>query len=307
LRPSDLLQAIIAALNGTTIEPIARSDSPGADANVTRTAWRILVVEDNPVNRTVAVSILEEEGHTVSVAKHGKEALTLLKRAGDDAYDMVFMDVQMPVMDGFEATQAIRTAEASTHDHLPIVAMTANAMKGDREKCLNAGMDDYVAKPVRIKDIRSVIARWDSACHSRRQARRQIRLDEAAMNIDLALDNLSGNRRILIAVLDEFLRNLPAALSEIKSAAESTNAAALKVAAHGLKGAASNVCAEPTRRIAERLERMGAAGDLREVGATLSELESCVDELRRFVQENAESAALRLDQPAVSPRTPAGH
>src|SRR4051794_24434907 len=106
---------------------------------------QILLVEDNPVNQKVAARLLEKHGHTVVVAWDGKEALRTL--AVRD-FDLVLMDVQMPEMDGLEATAAIRAGEQGTDRHLPIVALTAHAMKGDREKCLQAGMDGYVPKPV---------------------------------------------------------------------------------------------------------------------------------------------------------------
>jgi CheY-like chemotaxis protein len=109
---------------------------------------QILLVEDNPINQTVAVRLLEKHGHRVIVASNGKEALrTLESPTHDSVFDVVLMDVQMPEMDGFEATQAIRAREQGTGRRLPIVALTAHALTGDRERCLEAGMDGYVAKP----------------------------------------------------------------------------------------------------------------------------------------------------------------
>ncbi|MGA2436302.1 MAG: response regulator, partial [Bryobacteraceae bacterium] len=106
---------------------------------------RVLVAEDNPVNQTLAVRLLERKGHTVVVANNGREAVQALDR---ERFDIVFMDVQMPEMDGFEATAAIRQKETATGAHMPIVAMTAHAMKGDEERCLAAGMDAYISKPI---------------------------------------------------------------------------------------------------------------------------------------------------------------
>jgi CheY-like chemotaxis protein len=117
---------------------------------------RVLLVEDNPINQKVAARLLEKHGHTVVIAGNGKEALALL--AGGLGLDLVLMDVQMPEMDGLETTAAIREQEQGTDRHLPIVALTAHAMKGDRERCLAAGMDGYVTKPVQGQVLLRAIA-----------------------------------------------------------------------------------------------------------------------------------------------------
>jgi len=111
---------------------------------------RILLAEDNAVNQKLASRLLEKRGHTVAVASNGREALKVLEK---QRFDLVLMDVSMPEMDGLEATRAIRTAERTTGAHLPILAMTAHAMKGDRERCLDAGMDGYVSKPVQAQEL----------------------------------------------------------------------------------------------------------------------------------------------------------
>ncbi len=113
------------------------------------------MAEDNPINQMLAVRLLEKAGHRVAVANNGEEALAAIAR---EPFDLVLMDVQMPVMDGFEATALIRQQEKGTGRHLPIVAMTAHAMKGDRERCLEAGMDGYVAKPVQREELFDSIA-----------------------------------------------------------------------------------------------------------------------------------------------------
>src|SRR6202022_1826283 len=115
-----------------------------------RNHLQILLVEDNAVNRVLAVRLLEKRGHTVAVAGNGKEALAALEK---QAFDLVLMDVQMPEMDGFEATAALREKEKTTGIHLPIIAMTAHAMKGDRERCLAAGMDGYLSKPFQTEEL----------------------------------------------------------------------------------------------------------------------------------------------------------
>ncbi|HEX5227002.1 MAG TPA: ATP-binding protein [Bryobacteraceae bacterium] len=134
--------------------PVARPEMPGPQR------WRVLVVDDNAVNRQVAVRLLERRGHTAASAVSGREALDL---AAQSHFDVILMDVQMPDMDGYEATQAIRAAEASSGGHIPIIAMTAHAMKGDRERCLAAGMDGYVPKPI---DIATLLGAMEKVCRT---------------------------------------------------------------------------------------------------------------------------------------------
>ncbi|HUI54892.1 MAG TPA: response regulator [Bryobacteraceae bacterium] len=118
---------------------------------------RVLVAEDNPVNRRLAQLVLQREGHSVVVVANGEEAVEAARR---EAFDLILMDVQMPVMDGYEATRIIREDERLSTHRTPIVALTAHAMKGDREICLRSGMDDYLSKPIQIGDLREVLNRW---------------------------------------------------------------------------------------------------------------------------------------------------
>jgi CheY-like chemotaxis protein len=129
---------------------------PSKDGKLPSRQLRILLAEDNPVNQRLAVHMLEKMGHLVAMAQTGKEALDAL-RAGK--FDLVLMDLQMPEMDGFAATRKIRKTEQGGQDRLPVIAMTAHAMKGDHEECLAAGMDDYLAKPINSEELRQVIER----------------------------------------------------------------------------------------------------------------------------------------------------
>jgi signal transduction histidine kinase/CheY-like chemotaxis protein len=155
VRRSELRAAIVRTLIGR-IEPNPAADPRSVSESLAVSPSRILLAEDNRVNQRLAVQFLNKAGHTVVLANNGREALAALQM---QAFDVVLMDVQMPEMDGFEATRAIRISEAGKNTHIPIVAMTANAMTGDREQCLKAGMDDYISKPMRSADLLALIER----------------------------------------------------------------------------------------------------------------------------------------------------
>jgi CheY-like chemotaxis protein len=153
IKQSELLQAILLAL-GTPAKKEARL--PLVTRHVLRESrqrLRILLAEDNAVNQTLAVRLLEKWGHAVTVAGDGRAALAALEKTGFGGFDLVLMDVQMPEMDGLETTAAIRVKEKVTGGHIPIIAMTAHTMKGDRERCLAAGMDGYISKPVQAQEL----------------------------------------------------------------------------------------------------------------------------------------------------------
>jgi CheY-like chemotaxis protein len=157
VRQGELLDAILTAL-GT------RPTQEASPALVTRHSLReashhlrILLVEDNAVNQVLAARLLEKRGHSVMIAGNGKEALAVLEK---QSFDLVFMDVQMPEMDGLAATAAIRAKEKISGNHLAVIAMTAHAMVGDRERCLAAGMDDYLTKPIRLEELTGLLARY---------------------------------------------------------------------------------------------------------------------------------------------------
>jgi CheY-like chemotaxis protein len=172
VRPTRLRDALARAfghLHDRPSGPAPREPALSADASAPR--LRILVAEDNRVNQQVAMRLLEKAGHQVDVVANGREAVAALD---DIAYDLVFMDCQMPDMDGFEATRAIRAGEARTPRRIPIVALTANAMQGDRERCLAAGMDDYIAKPVTTQTLAAALERWAGSTTSHPTASRLV-------------------------------------------------------------------------------------------------------------------------------------
>jgi CheY-like chemotaxis protein len=164
VRQSHLFRCLLSVL-GATERPALESRGAGRRAEAPAPLHaRVLVVEDNVVNQKVAVRLLEKLGCRVDVAANGLEAVGLLAEL---AYDVVFMDCQMPEMDGFEATRVIRQREASSGHHVPIIAMTANAMQGDSERCLAAGMDDYLSKPVSFEALATAARKWVAASPQR--------------------------------------------------------------------------------------------------------------------------------------------
>jgi CheY-like chemotaxis protein len=154
LKPSGVLEAIRLALGAAPSRQESKSPVQGTSAAQVYSSLRILLAEDNPVNQKLAVLLLEKRKHKVVVTGNGKDALVALEK---ESFDLILMDIQMPEMDGLEATKAIRKKEMETGKRIPIIAMTAHAMKGDQERCLQAGMDGYVTKPIQIQALHEAI------------------------------------------------------------------------------------------------------------------------------------------------------
>jgi len=257
VKQSDLLDTMANVLGGAPSAPEpARASAP-------RRSLRVLLAEDNPVNQHVARRILEKRGHAVTVVNNGREALAALE-PGATAFDVVLMDVQMPELDGLAATAAIRAREQDTGGHVPIVAMTAHAMEGDRERCLAAGMDDYVTKPVEA-------ARLVEAVESAK----------GSFDPRTAVARLHGDRALLQELLEMFFTECPGMVADIRRAVATSDAEALRRAAHALKGSVANFAAPRPVDAARRLEKMGIDGDLGSAGAALDDLEQALDRFRR--------------------------
>ena len=222
---------------------------------------RILLAEDHPVNQLFAQELLKRMGHTVTLAENGKEAVDAYA-AG--TFDMVLMDIQMPLMDGYEATAAIRSLEDAGGTHTPIVAMTAHAMEGDREQCLAAGMDAYIAKPVRPQALLAVIEQLDqgppNAAHEierpatvqKRMAFRQATFDRNAL-----LEQCMGNEDLLRRMASKYLETVPSLVHDIEEAVAREDCQALRRAAHTLKGASGSICAQRMFDESWKLEMLG--------------------------------------------------
>lgn len=253
---------------------------------------RILVAEDNAVNQKIALRLLEKMGYRVDIVSTGAKAVEAL---GDVPYAAVLMDCQMPVMDGFEATTTIRHHEKHTGVHTPIIALTAHAIKGDRERCLAAGMDDYISKPITSDVLRETLAKW--VTHEAPAGPVQSRPDIAAPPLEVppfdlakALERVDGNRAILAEMAALFLEDCPRRMSEIRDAIQRQDAALLASAAHTLKGAAGNFSATLTVDVTRKLEQIGQRGDLSQASALLGELEAALAQLTPTLSSLSQTA-----------------
>ncbi len=266
VRPSDLFDAIVKVLNA--------KDTPSERARLvtvhslreSRQKLRILLAEDNPVNQAFVVRLLEKNGHSVAVAKNGREALATLEGS---PFDLILMDVQMPEMDGFETTRAIREREKTTGKRLGIIALTAHAMKGDRERCLAAGMDRYISKPVQPGELLTAIGKLIP----------DLQETTSTEEISSAIAP-SGDTRLLAEMAGLFLRDCPKLMSEIRRALDRHDAKGLERAAHTLKGSVSNFAARAAFEAARHLETLGREADLAQAEAACRRLEDEIERLK---------------------------
>jgi two-component system sensor histidine kinase/response regulator len=237
VKQSDLFNVILRTLCATGDE-IPEEEPVGAPPLCR--PLKILLAEDGRVNQLVATKLLQDRGHTVALASNGREVLKLLER---HAYDVVLMDIQMPVMNGFEATAIIRERERDTPCHLPIVAMTANAMLGDRERCLAAGMDDYISKPVRSAELFRAVEESagtlcpETASPSPMEAQAGAIFDESYFRRSIADESLMKQ------LLDIFSEDSSAFLHDAEAAVAARDSAELYRAMHSLKGMVGNYAA----------------------------------------------------------------
>jgi two-component system sensor histidine kinase/response regulator len=283
IKQSDLLNAIVTALYSTPAPIRASALSPLSALTKGPYALRILLVEDNPVNRRLTVLMLEKWGHSVDVATNGNEALAALNR---EPFALVLMDVQMPEMDGFATTKAIRQREESTHTHVPIVALTAHAMKGDRERCLAAGMDAYLSKPLQAPQLFEVITQLIPLAISPQEEVHQVGSEEekpaaTVLNEEWLLARVEGDRELLQEIVGLFFTETPEMQDSIRESIARGDGKALEQAAHSVKGAVSSFGAQVAREAAIKLESIGHSGDLTHAARAWAELESEIAHLTR--------------------------
>ena len=291
-QPSDLLDAILTAFSRpmlieSALETAAKTNAPAVEMD----RLRILLAEDNPVNQKLAITLLQKRGHTVIPTGNGKEAIAALER---ENVDLVLMDVQMPVMDGFEAIRSIRAKEQTTGAHIPIIALTAHAMKGDREKCLAVGADDYVSKPIRTSDLLAAMDRARTlkietatkAVPSPQPPPAASAGDSAPRVFDIkdALDRVEGDRDLLEEIVRIFTGECSSNMDAIRQALSAGDAHLLERLAHTIKGASANLSASAVSAAALKLEKLAAAGNLADAREWVDKLQH---EIGRLLPELA--------------------
>jgi len=286
IRKGELLGAILSVLGKSQVPealPDIQPATPGRELS-------ILLAEDNRVNQTVATRTLEKLGHSVVIANNGAEALSLL---ASRRFDLVLMDIQMPEMDGLTATQRIRERELATQTHIPIIAMTAHAMKGDRERCLEAGMDGYVSKPISMKDLQEAISGVTRSQPEPevRTVRQHDPASDRRINWDRgwALDRLGGDEELLDEVVRISLNEFPKQLEALRKGIASSDAEIVERVSHSLKGGLSYLGIGEVSQKARELEEIGRKRELQDAARVFTILEAKVSEVLALIREKGAS------------------
>jgi len=294
-RQSELLGCLSAVLAGTAAaQPVQPIVTRHAIREMRRGAVRILLAEDNITNQMVAVGILKKLGLRADAVANGAEALKALETL---PYDLVLMDVQMPEMDGLEATRAIRNPRSAVRNHrIPIIAMTAHAMQGDRERCLEAGMNDYVTKPVDPRALAEALEKWlpretattkeqtpgepeETPLVSAPEPEAPV-FDRAGM-----MTRMMDDEELARTVIEAFLDDVPKQIEALRSYLEAGEAASAERQAHTIKGASANLGGEALRAVAFEMEKAAKAGNLEQVTDRLPELENRFTRLKGEMNE----------------------
>ncbi|MEN8177796.1 MAG: response regulator [Pseudomonadota bacterium] len=265
---------------------------------------RVLVVEDNITNQAVGRGMLEKFGIQIELAGNGEEALSALEQR---PFDLVFMDCQMPVLDGYAATRRIRDPQTPVKDHaIPVIAMTANAMQGDREKCIASGMDDYIAKPVDPIKLHRALEHWlPTRCHEaatdaiseekgaslqasgtvRKKAEEDQRSTEPVFDHAAVRERLMGDDELIRTVAEAFLGDMPAQIDQLKALVAAEDLQQASAQAHKIKGAAANLGGIVLSGLAREIEQAGKAGGLETAQQQMSALEQEFVKLKSRMEE----------------------
>jgi CheY-like chemotaxis protein len=247
VRRSALLEVLAEALSEAEPSDAPAATTVAASAAVA-TRGRVLVAEDNPVNQLVIETMLRRRGFIVDIASDGLQAV---ERLDPQQHDAVFMDCQMPNLDGYEATERIRAAEPADR-HIPIVAMTAHAFAGDRERCLRAGMDDYLSKPLRGEDLEPVLERWLGSAVNGAQ-------EDGLVDRERAQSLIEIDPALILRLLETFARTTPPLLEDLRAAAERGEEKEVRRLAHKLRGSCETLGALRLSQLARELE-LGEGG-----------------------------------------------
>ena len=266
------IEFTIRLINIETPENIIRLETK----NITCFNAKVLIVEDNITNQAVAKDMLEVLNNKVDVATNGKEAVRLLKRY---KYDLVFMDCHMPLMDGYQATAEIRAFTASEYNYkIPIIAMTASTLSGDREKCLQVGMNDYITKPIELSIIQQKLQQWLPSHENIVEQKKQSKPKQVARNsaqlfdFDAINSRLSGNHELIVKVCEEFLSTLNSSIQNLTKALENQDTKTIQNIAHNIKGASATIGCTQLYKLSISLEKSLKENDFSKISLQVNEI-----------------------------------
>ena len=270
---SELLDTILSAVTPKGVEERSAEVTASGFKKPAARALNILLSEDNAVNQKLAIRVLEKAGHHVTLAQTGREAVNAWEKSGEAGYDVLLMDIQMPEMDGMEATAEIRSREKKTGKHVPILAMTAHAMRGDRERCLANGMDGYISKPIHPVDLFAEIERCVGL--QKGQSPMTENAKESGELIDRAslLERVEGDQELLTEMIQIFKEEAPMLMTAMSEALKSGDWVVLERSTHSLKGAVSNLSSKTVANVALKLEQDAQKKDLESAKKNLGEVE----------------------------------
>jgi two-component system, sensor histidine kinase and response regulator len=287
VKQADLRHAIVMTLKRSSDE----QPQPLITRHTVREAKRrlhILLAEDNVVNQKFAVRLLEKMGHIVSVAQNGKQVMTALE---EQTFHLILMDVQMPEIDGLQTTRLIRSQEQGTDYHVPIVAMTAHAMKGDKERCLDAGMDGYVSKPINAENLFDVIEKL-MADRKADERTPDTKLGGYILDEEELLAHVDGDKVLLAELFGLFQEDYPVLLGKLHDAIQQKDWQGVREAAHAIKGSVANFAANTAVETAQKLEKMEMGDQAQHVEQTASRLDKELQRLGRILESICRRPAL---------------
>jgi two-component system sensor histidine kinase/response regulator len=284
-QPSELLDSILDTMAGPeSIASQTNVPSRSQEPSMRGPTIRILLAEDNAVNRQLAVRLLEKRGHIVTTAGNGKEALEILK---NEPTDLILMDMQMPEMDGLEAIRKIRLNEKTRGGHIPIIAVTAHALKGDRERCIESGADDYISKPINPAELHGAIDRNLAAISAAGRTSANSSQESCSEVVDEKdlLRRVQGDRELLSEMVSLFREEVSMLLQELRGGIDKRDATAISRVAHTLKGALGNFGCGPAYRAAVEIEAISHRKELGDVRTAVETLETEVERLKTALEK----------------------
>ena len=286
VREQDLLNSIALSLGLISPDTTSESSSSAILLEESVAPLRILIAEDNLVNQKLAVALLKKEGHQVEVANNGRQAVLLFQQ---HEFDLILMDVQMPEVDGYEATREIRELQTQLGKRIPIIALTAHAGPADRQKCLSAGMDEYISKPIRVEELHARIEKMTGRPSTTTSSEDNQIVNTQSVEWEQAFETVGGDRQLLSELIKVFLKDQSQMLSNIEVALEQQDSQSLRLAAHSIKGALNHLGGRLAANFAAELELMGQENLLDEASKCLEQfrtaLKQVTEEMKTFIND----------------------